>query len=213
MTPEVVVWLAVLLALAGLAIVVLRRMSVLAGRTRDLERFQRAATSLEARLALVVEPVVGRLDEIRRHAGDPHALVRELEPAQGELRALVAESRATRPPRGMAELGAALTAELERASRAADLVEHGLDALLAGRSGRELEAQTSLKRGALNLRHAREASSRIVTDIKAVSPADLVERRGAGGRIVPVGRETSRAPATYLVDGWETEDSPQHPRM
>jgi hypothetical protein len=54
-----------------------------------------------------------------------------------------------------------LVEELERAERALAMVEHGA-AILAQvrRRGRELEAQTAIKRGYLNLLHAREAIAR-----------------------------------------------------
>ncbi len=51
-----------------------------------------------------------------------------------------------------------IVAELERAGRALAMVEHGATILAqVRRRGRELEAQTSLKRGYLNLLHAKEA--------------------------------------------------------
>ena len=50
---------------------------------------------------------------------------------------------------------------LERAARALAMVEHGATILAqVRRRGRELEAQTSLKRGYLNLLHAKEALDR-----------------------------------------------------
>ena len=55
-----------------------------------------------------------------------------------------------------------LVAELERAGRALEMVDHGCDDpghRVAARA-RELEAQTSIKRGYLNLLHAREAIGR-----------------------------------------------------
>ncbi len=213
MTAGVAVWLIVLIALAAMFVIVLRRMSVLAARTRDLEQFQRTTGSLDTRLAAITGPMVSRLDEIRRRAGDPQALADQLETTQAALRELAGEARGLRVPAGMAALGTGLADEVERASRAADMVEHGLDALLAGRSGRELEAQTSLKRGALNLRHAREASARLVAEIASVRPADLIERTGSGSRRGAAAADMGRAHPTYLVDGWEGDDSPQHPRM
>lgn len=213
MTIGVAAWLIVLAALAVLFAIVLRRMSVLIGRTRNLERFQSATRSLDARLAAAIEPLVSRLDEIRRRAGDPSGLATQLEPAQAALRALAEEARRLRPPAALDALHGALIEELDRASRAADLVEHGLDALVAGRGGRDLEAQVSLKRGALNLRHAREASAGLVARIGAVRPADLVERRGRGGTRVPSGSGGGAPGATYRVDSWDADDGGSHPRM
>ncbi len=80
------------------------------------------------------------------------------------------------------------------------MIEHGLDALMAVRGGRELEAQTSLKRGALNLRHARSAFHEIVSQVRAVSPADVgtaspARTTAAAGTTVP----------TYIVDGIDSD--------
>ena len=61
-------------------------------------------------------------------------------------------------PETGAEIREAIVEELERAGRALEMVGHGSKILAqARRRGRELEAQTSVKRGYLNLVHAREA--------------------------------------------------------
>lgn len=189
-----IVWLALLCALVLLFVSVARRMSTMAGRTRDLERFQQQVTGIEARLAATIDPFVARLDEIRRRSGDPRELADALPASQDTLRALAAEGRTLNAPAQLAERSAAFVVELDRAVRATAMVEHGLDALLAYRGGRELEAQTSLKRGALNLRHSREAAGRICREIAAVLPADLLATDG--------GKHSSTGPQapTYLVD-------------
>ena len=160
MPEAALLWLGLLLlVLLGLFLLTARRMSKLIARTRDLEAFQRAVADLDASLGTIVDPLVTQLDDIRRRAGDPVSLSRGLDAIQGHLRELVGRGRELRPPRALAEDATALLVELDRASRAADLLEHGLDALLAHRGHRELEAQTSLKRAALNLRNARGAAA------------------------------------------------------
>ncbi|HXG40826.1 MAG TPA: hypothetical protein VNJ28_07780, partial [Candidatus Limnocylindrales bacterium] len=89
---------------------------------------------------------------------------------------------------------AAIVAELERAGRALEMVEHGRSILAsARRGGRELEAQTSIKRGYLNLLHAREAIRRHAAEARRLElegpdrefrrrVADLLEREASGGR-------------------------------
>ena len=196
MSTGTIVWLVVLIALGVLFVLTLRRMSKLVGRTRDLERYQKTVAILEQRLALTADPFVDQLDGIRRRAGDPHALSEAVAATQDTLRAIAAEGRAARPPSGLATEAAAFTVELERAVRAAELVGHGLDALLGGRGGRELEAQTSLKRGALNLRHAREAATTAAAVIARIRPGDL---SGRGDRLPPAG--TPMGGATYIIDG------------
>jgi hypothetical protein len=191
----VALWLLVLVAMAAAAVIVLRRMSVMAAKTRDLERFQRATAQLDLVFGSTAEPLVRSLDELRRHAGDPQAVAETLPAASAALRSAVTETRALRPPPALVDRTAGLVRELERAVRATELVEHGLDAMLAARGRRELEAQVSLKRGALNLRHSRDAFALIVAGIAAVKPADLAAL-AAGRGSTPV----SNVPS-YRVDG------------
>jgi hypothetical protein len=209
MPQAAMLWLVLLLlVLLMLLALTARRMSSLIARTRALESFQASVAELDAALGATIDPLVSRLDEIRRRAGDPFALAGGLDAAQAELRSLVARARDLRPPKPLADEAAALLAELDRASRAADLVEHGLDALLAHRGHRELEAQTSLKRAALNLRNARGAAAAIARRVAAVSQADLLAR--------PDGRETVavRAPSSLGFDAPDIEDDGvPHPRM
>src|SRR4029079_11904973 len=162
MPQAAIIWLGLLLlVLVVLLAITARRMSSLIARTRDLEAFQRSVAELDGALGAAVDPLVLQLDDIRRRAGDPVSLARGLAAVQAELRGLVQRGRELRPPRPLADEAAALVAELDRSSRATDLVEHGLDALLAHRGHRELEAQTSLKRAALNLRNARGSAAAI----------------------------------------------------
>ena len=186
MTAGAILWLGLLVVLAGLFVITARRLSVLIARTRDLERVQRTVAGVEQRLAATVEPLVASLDEIRRHAGDPARLARDLGPTRDVLEDLAGEMRAMRVPAGLAAQAAVMIHETERAARAADLVGHGLDALLDTRGPGEHEAQTSLKRGTLNLRHAREAFGRSAAEVAALRPADLITRSGwRGSAAVP----------------------------
>lgn len=194
MPQGALLWLIVLVVLAALFLLTLRRLSTLIGRTRTLERYQKQAAQLARRLAVTAEPFIVQLDEIRRRSGDPRGLADAMPGAQDALRAIADEGRTTRPPKGVGRENAALLTELERAVRAAELVGHGLDALVADRGGRDLEAQTSLKRGVLNLRHATEAASRIAREIGAIRPADLLDRSDTPDAVGP-------SVPTYLVDG------------
>jgi hypothetical protein len=70
-------------------------------------------------------------------------------------------------------------AELERAQRALGMVEHGASILVMARRGpRELEAQTSIKRGYLNLIHAREAIARHALEAQDLEGEEMVQRAG-----------------------------------
>ena len=208
MPQAALLWLGLLLlVVVVLLVLTARRMSSLIARTRALETFQASVAELDGALGTAIDPLVAQLDEIRRRAGDPTSLAKGLDAIQAELRSLVRRGRALRPPKLLADEAEALLAELDRASRAADLVEHGLDALLAHRGRRELEAQTSLKRAALNLRNARGAAAAIARRVAAVRPADL--------RAQPSAAETVqvRAPSAIGFDTSDLEDDGVHPRM
>jgi hypothetical protein len=171
--PGTLLWLAVIVALAVVAVLALRRTAELAAVPRDLERYQADVASIEARLTALVVPLVGRLDDLRRLAGDPSSLAEDIGPAIGTLQSLAAVARGLQGPAPLAGTTRLLVAELERAARAADLVDHGLRTLLAGRDTFTQEAQVSLKRGALNLRHARDAVARLSSGVAALTPADV----------------------------------------
>ena len=208
MTAGAVVWAGVLVALCVLFVAIARRLSALIARTRELERIQRSVESIDRRLGAAADPLVARLDGIRRHAGDTEGLARDLGPARSMLRDLAIEVRTLELPVALAALGEVLVNEAERAVRAADMVAHGLDAMLTARGPSEVEAQTSLKRGALNLRHAREVFGRAAGEIAALQPADLAT---GARRVSP--SPVPRAGATQ-GDGVDPDpEGPFEPRM
>jgi hypothetical protein len=206
MTLQTLVWLVVLLILALLAIRVLRRMSTLIARTRDLERYQKAVASLDARSAAAVDPLVRELDEARRGSANPEALRDAVTAGQAQVADLAAEARSLPTPAPLVTTTVSLVAELDRAARAADMAEHGLNAMVAGTRGRDLEAQTSLKRGALNLRHAREAIARLAREVAALQPVDI-----SGATVSAPTTIASVAP--YQAPGAEDADGGFEPRM
>lgn len=184
MTAGAIIWAGLLVALLILFVLTARRMSELAARTRELERLQRSVESIDRRLAAATDPLIARVDAIRRHAGDAESLARDLGPARGMLEELAVEARAIRLPTGLAAQASVMIQEADRAVRAADMVAHGLDTMLAVRGNFGTEAEVSLKRGALNLRHAREAFGRAAAAVAALQPADLAP--GApGGVVIP----------------------------
>jgi hypothetical protein len=157
-------WFAVLVALGALFAKTYGRMSTLTTRTRDLEQFQAAVDSLDRRFGGVTQPLLRGLDEARRHAGDPAGLPELVIEAQVVIDELTGETTALTAPEGLAPVVAAMTGDLERAGRAVMFVEHGLGMMTNTSIGRDLEAQTSLKRGALNLRPApRPPHGRVAT--------------------------------------------------
>lgn len=168
-------WLVALAALSTVAAIVLRRMGALAGGTRELQRLQEDLAGIDRRLATVVDPMVGRLDEVRRGASDPAQLVSELKAARTALRALAKEAQTVKVPAALADRVGQLLWELERAVRAADMAGHGVETMAATRSRTAggTEAEVALKRGTLGLRHAREAVGRVVAGVATLSPAEV----------------------------------------
>lgn len=167
-------WLAVLVGLGALFAKTYGRMSTLTTRTRDLEEFQAAVDSLDRRFGGVALPLLRGLDEARRHAGDPTGLRELVMEAQLVVDELTGETTALAAPEGLAPVVTAMTGDLERAARAVMLVEHGLGMMVNKSIGRDLEAQTSLKRGALNLRHARDAFGERARRVADLRPVDMV---------------------------------------
>ncbi|HEY5629523.1 MAG TPA: hypothetical protein VIR16_08440 [Candidatus Limnocylindrales bacterium] len=177
-------WLVALAALSGVAAIVLRRMGALAGGTRELQRLQQDLAGIDRRLTTVVDPLVGRLDEVRRGASDPAELVPEVNAARTALRALAKEARTVKAPPALSDRVQQLLWELDRGVRAADMAGHGVTTLAASRSrtASGTEAHVALKRGTLGLRHAREAVARVVAGVESLSPAEVrsMPTTGAG---------------------------------
>jgi hypothetical protein len=192
------VWVALLVILAVVAWLVTRRVTAFAGRTRGLEQFQRDIATIDARMAALVTPLVARLDDLRRLAGDPGAVASDLAPAASSLEQLASVARGLRPPEPLAQRAGAIVAELERALRALDLLDHGLRTALEGRRDTSPEAGVALKRGTLNLRHARDAVGRVAGELVALRPADVLA--------MPGGNRLDVVPATPVPAFSDTPD-------
>lgn len=149
------------IALVAGLIVVFRGTARLAARTREIEQFRGGVRDLAARIDASLESAAARIDAVRHHQAHPEVISQTVVVGSEALEGYVDEARALRGPRPAQDVRDDLVAELERASRALGMVEHGANILAASRRGsRDLEAQTSIKRGYLNLIHAREAIAR-----------------------------------------------------
>ena len=138
--------------------VVLRRAGRIVARTREVENFRSSVRDLAARIDQSLEGAIGRIDAVRRQQLAADTIGATIEAATDAIARYTDEARALHGPPSAEAIRDDLVAELERADRALDMVDHGA-AILAQvrRRGRELEAHTSIKRGYLNLVHAREA--------------------------------------------------------
>jgi len=158
--PEVALLLpfALGVAIAAGAWIVLSQTGIVAAESRDASAGRAAIAGLAERADTAIGRIAGRIDQVRRGQVEASELADPLPVAQAEVAAVVDDARAVRTPAGLQPIRDDIVAELERAGRALDMVEHGRTIMLAARlRGRELEAQTAVKRGYLNLLHAREA--------------------------------------------------------
>lgn len=145
---------------AGLA-VVFRRTGQIVGKTRETERFRSTVRDLCARVDVSLAGAAARIDQVRHHELLPDAITDTLTAASDAVERYLDEARALHGPPAAAIIRDDLVNGLERALRAIATVEHGATIMASVRGGaRELEAQTSIKRGYLNLIHAREAVAR-----------------------------------------------------
>jgi hypothetical protein len=149
------------LAFLALAIgvgIVLRRAGRIVARTREIEGFRSAVRDLTTRIDQSLEGATGRIDSVRRGQLGADTIGPTIQAATDAVTRYAEEARALKGPPIAKEVRDAIVEDLERAERALGMVDHGA-AILAQvrRRGRELEAQTSIKRGYLNLIHAREA--------------------------------------------------------
>jgi hypothetical protein len=146
------------LALAIGFAIVLRRAGRIVARTREVEGFRSSVRDLTARIDQSLEGAAGRIDAVRRGQLGADTIGPTIEAATDALGRYAGEARALHGPPAATAIRDALVEDLERAERALAMVDHGAKILAqVRRRGRELEAQTSIKRGYLNLVHSREA--------------------------------------------------------
>ena len=149
------------IALTAGLIVVFRGTARIAARTRELHQFRGGVKDLAAKIDQTLEAATVRIDDVRHQLAGAETIAPTVADASEALERYGDAARALHGPRHARAIRDDFVAEIERASRALGMVEHGANVLSASRRGsRDLEAQTSIKRGYLNLIHAREAIAR-----------------------------------------------------
>jgi len=163
---------------AGLAVVV-RGTGRLVARTRELEQFKHATGDLAKRVDASLGGAAQQIDAVRRRQVGPETIGDTVAAATDAVTRYTEEARSLRGPSTAKRIRSDLVADLERAHRALEMVEHGASILAAARRGsRELEAQTSIKRGYLNLLHAREAVARHALEAQSLEVEDGAQQAG-----------------------------------
>jgi len=179
---ELIIPLAIFIALVVLFVVLLRRVGLLVGETRELAVFRRAVMDLAGRIDGTLESITAKVDTVRRRQVEGATISADLDSALEALLAFGVEARALEGPPVTVPSRAAFLSEIDRAERALQMIEHGCAILgTMGGTSRIGEAETAIKRGYLNVVHAREALARHATEIAAVRPRDemrWLSRRG-----------------------------------
>ena len=162
------------IALAAGLVVVFRGSTRIAARAREIQRFQSGVRDLAARIDTSLGSATVRIDAVRHHQAGPELIGQAVVDAVEALERSIEEARGLKGPRRAQAIRDDLVAEFERAGRALGMIEHGADMLVSSRRGsRDLEAQTSIKRGYLNLIHAREALARHALRAEDLTPEDV----------------------------------------
>jgi hypothetical protein len=155
---SVVLPLVLLVLVVFVLVVFVRRAAAALARAREAVAFARETDALSRRMASVVDPLLERLDAVRRHQVPADEVRAELAAAHGEFVASREAIERWRTPGGFVAAREAIAGDLDRLARSLEMIDFGTD--LAGTGDgrqRELEAQTAIKRGYLNLLHARQA--------------------------------------------------------
>ena len=175
-----VAFLVVAIVVAALA----RRAGWFLSRTREAEGFRGAAADLARRVEISLGDVGFVIDAVRRRTTEPETITPSLVAARDAIERYTDEVRALRAPHDAVPYCDAIVAELERAGRAIELVEHGCALFVAHRRiARGSEAETAVKRGYLNLIHARESiaeqAKHAIDRAEDASPVRRFGRRSA----------------------------------
>ncbi len=147
---------------------VLRRAAGVVAVTREDEAFRRDGAALAGRAVAAISAGAERIDRVRRRNDAPSTLDDVLPQLLEALGAFRVEADALVPPAALAALCVRLAEEIDRAGRSIEMVRHGcvLLGVTAGRP-RELEGETSIKRGYLNLLHAGEALTSLAAGLRS----------------------------------------------
>lgn len=161
--------LLLIFAALGLAIIVLLwRIFVVGGELRREAQHGKAARDIARRVDMSLTELLEVVDELRRRKTGPETSEASMKASADALERYAMEAEAVdRHAAG----GPGLKPEIERAQRALDLIEHGRELLLLPGPESNGEGESSVKRGYLNLLHAREAIKARADEIAAAATA------------------------------------------
>jgi hypothetical protein len=146
----------VFFALGVPIVLLLWRIFVVGGQIRREAQIGRNALDIARRADISISELAVVVDDLRRRKAGPDAVAGRLQTSADALKRYAQEAEAV-DKRLATSGGAGLRVEIERAERAVELISHGRT-LMADPSGfGASEGETSVKRGYLNLLHARDA--------------------------------------------------------
>ena len=171
MDPIRIAALIAFIAVAGLVVYVILRSRSVGRESRESRAFVDGAADLSERVLGTLGGALVVLDDLRRHRMDAPMALPAIDAALATVDVYVAEVQALPAPPPAHAVRANLEADLRRAERALDRTRHGCRILADGRGrGRDLEGQASVKRGYLELQHARDAFAQHAGDAARTVP-------------------------------------------
>jgi len=157
MSVDTLAPLVVSFAMGVVAVYVVWRVLIVGGELRRSAQQDKAPADLAHRADASLTELCAIVDDLRRRKSAPESGAPSLHASADALRRYAEEAEAIARRNPGHEAGATLVAEIERAQRAVDLIEHGRQLMLDRAVERIGEGETAVKRGYLNLVHAREA--------------------------------------------------------
>jgi hypothetical protein len=168
MSTEVLLPLVVFFALGVPILVLLWHVFVVGGELRRYALEGRAAVDLARRADTSLAELSAVIDGLRRRRIDPDAGEASLHASAEALRRYAQEAQVIDRRRVQSETPG-MHVEIERAQRAVELIEYGRKLMLDRLPERISEGETSVKRGYLNLLHARESIRARAEEIAAAA--------------------------------------------
>jgi hypothetical protein len=177
LSSEVLLPVLITFAIGVPIVLVLWRVFVVGGDLRREAQLGRMALDIVRRTDISLGELAVVVDELRRGKTEAIATESSIQASTDALGLYAQEAAVV--DKHVSRTGTdGLQAEIDRAQRAVDLIEHGRKLMLAGTADGIAEGETSVKRGYLNMLHARDAiRARGEAIAAAVDPAGAEARR------------------------------------
>jgi hypothetical protein len=169
LSSSVLLPLLVFFALGLPIFALLWRVLVVGGRLRREAQHGRAARDIARRADVSLTELLAIVDDLRRRRSGPDVSEASMQASADALRRYAMEAEVV--DRHATPGSGGLRAEVERAQRAVELIEHGRTLLLDPSADLIGEGESAVKRGYLNLLHAREAIRAKGDEIAAAATA------------------------------------------